>query len=108
MGTLILLFIPATRLASTMKLAITLLLVVTASALPNKVAVNRGANGLDWTAAMRGQTQEECISDARNKMDSCLGKTEEKTTACRAKGYPDANLFHESILQHFDFCSSTL
>merc|ERR1712117_871266 len=89
MGTLILLFIPATRMALTMKLAITLLLVVAASALPNKVAVNRGANGLDWTAAMRGQTQEECITDARNKMNSSLGKTEEKTTACRAKGYPD-------------------
>ena len=57
--------------------------------LANKVAVNRGANGLDWTAAMRGQTQEECIADATDKMNSCLGKTEEKTTACRAKGYPD-------------------
>merc|ERR1712117_126082 len=89
MGTLILLFIPATRLASTMKLAITLLLVVAASALPNKVAVNRGANGLDWTAAMRGQTREECIADANNEMKSCLEKAEEKTTACKAKGYPD-------------------
>ena len=57
--------------------------------LANKVAVNRGANGLDWTAAMRGQTQDECIADARNKMNSCLDKAEEKTTACKAKGYPD-------------------
>merc|ERR1712117_693314 len=89
MGTLILLFIPATRLASTMKLALTLLLVVAASASPNKVAVNRGANGLDWTAAMRGQTREECIADAISEKDSCLDKTEEKTTACKARGYPD-------------------
>merc|ERR1711978_213899 len=89
MGTLIIVSIPAARLASTMKLAITLLLVVAASALPNKVAVNRGANGLDWTAAMRGQTREECIDNARNEVDSCFQKAEEKTTACKESGRSD-------------------
>ena len=51
--------------------------------------MNRGSNELDWTAAMRGQTREECITDAGNEATSCFQEAEEKTTACKESGRSD-------------------